>query len=290
VPMSNPTSGADKADSAGRFPQIYASEGQTFDMIEKDASGVQIAAYLSVVSLGADGSGVITRDFGSGGRMVISGAGGVVSFEGGPPTGDDVGGAVRLGGYHGTQADTASIDAAATTVTGTLATAGAMTEAGHPVNVTLDSGAVSGSSLIVALPAGYRGYTLEITEWSASTTTAASMVWSVDGGSTYLGSGYSYSTFDTVLIAYTPAATGAAVPVTYGNLTTSPVFAAEIKIDTPLSGTGFSKARIRMDLDNAMYFISGKVNSALARVTHIKLVPVSGTFTGGRYRLLSRKD
>lgn len=114
--MSNPTSGADLADSAGYFPQIFAAEGSLFDILLKDASAVLIKSYDSVPSLGSD-TGLLTRDF-TNSRLRIAGSGGTVSIEAGDAAGDDVGGLMRLGGYSGSQAVTMTLDAASINTTG----------------------------------------------------------------------------------------------------------------------------------------------------------------------------
>lgn len=114
VPLTNPV----QALSDGWTPQIFAAEGTAVDGDFLTAGGAVIAGQSIVKSVfvGATSSG-FTRDF-TNSRAQITGAGGVVSWESGDPTGDDVGGAWRIGGWNGSQAVTGSLDAATTNTTG----------------------------------------------------------------------------------------------------------------------------------------------------------------------------
>lgn len=119
------------ADSAGRFPDIWADDNQTFRVKLTDSGGVQVFQADDMITLGSNPSGAISRDFGVDGRFAISASGGVASFEAGDPSPDNTGGKGRSGGWAGTQADTWEIDAAATSVTGTLAVASNSTVGGN---------------------------------------------------------------------------------------------------------------------------------------------------------------
>lgn len=113
------------ADSNGVFAQVWASDNSVFDLVLKSSTGTTLYSFANEAALAIDTTGGITRDFGAGGRLNISGAAGEVSFEGGPATGDDVGGVVRIGGWNDTQGDTLELDFATVSVTGTLTGAGA---------------------------------------------------------------------------------------------------------------------------------------------------------------------
>lgn len=148
--LSTPHTNPIVADSAGRFPDIWGVEGETYRVKLTDASGVLIYQSDDIITLGANPDGVIDRDFGADGRFQIYSSGGVSNFEGGDPSPDNTGGKVRIGGWNDTQADTAEIDAAATTITGTAAIAGNATIGGTATvtgNTTLSGTlAVSGAT------------------------------------------------------------------------------------------------------------------------------------------------
>lgn len=118
------------ADSAGRFPDIWGVEGETYRVKITNASGVLIYQSDDIIILGANPSGTIDRDFGADGRFQIYASGGVASFEGGDASPDNTGGKVRIGGWNATQADTLELDAAATTIDGTASVAGNATVGG----------------------------------------------------------------------------------------------------------------------------------------------------------------
>jgi len=119
-PLANPLS----ADADGRFAQVFLATG-LYDVVVKTSAGVTLYTEDAVSGLG-ESDGTFTRDF-TNSRLSISGTGGVVSIEFRPATGDDVGGAGRLGGSDGTQADTIEIDAADTTITGDVDVTGSLT-------------------------------------------------------------------------------------------------------------------------------------------------------------------
>jgi hypothetical protein len=168
TPLGNPVT----ADSNGVFPQIFAAEGATFDLVLKTAGGVTLYTQDDVVSQGAN-SAIITRDF-TNARLRIAGAGGIVSIEAGDPSGDDVGGQMRIGGYAGSQADSISLDAAAITTTGKITENGKK----YPGAVYTPATTVaSASEGIIALPndpAGCIAWDVDV--WDLSMTASATLL------------------------------------------------------------------------------------------------------------------
>lgn len=116
TPLANPV----VADSAGRFVEIWAPDGGTYDLVWKTAGGVIIKTFSGLQALGSAATGAVARDFGADGRFNLESRGGIFEIEGGAPTPDNVGGNIRIGGWNGTQADLVTIDAASVVVTGAL--------------------------------------------------------------------------------------------------------------------------------------------------------------------------
>src|SRR4051812_2943059 len=79
VPMTNPTTGADKSDAAGWFPQIFAAESVVVDITLKNAAGVVQQTYVDVAVVGADD--VLARTLPNGARLSITDAAGIVKLE-----------------------------------------------------------------------------------------------------------------------------------------------------------------------------------------------------------------
>lgn len=172
VPLSNPV----VAGSDGWCAQVFAAEGTAVDMQTETPVGVVLKTYVAVVFVGP-ASGTLTRDFGNS-RLRINGSGGIVSIEGGDPSPDNNGGKLRLGGYNSTQADTLSLDAAATTLTGTLNPTGALTENSKKITgvvYTPSTTFTAATNVDIALPnapSGVRRYRVDIWDLVCSTDAA----------------------------------------------------------------------------------------------------------------------
>lgn len=115
TPLTNPV----VADSAGRLPQIFGADGLVVDCKMLTAANVELSDTAFTKSFSGDTSGDIYRDFTSA-RFQITKIAGEVEIEAGDPTGDDVGGTMRLGGWENTQADQIELDGALVNVTGKL--------------------------------------------------------------------------------------------------------------------------------------------------------------------------
>lgn len=116
---TNPTSGADASDAAGWFPDIFAAEGTSVDVILKTSGGTTLETWDDLPFVGAD-TGDFSRVVSGNGRFEITGSGGAVRLRAGDPSPDNVGGAIVVEGWAGTQLDTAEIDAAETNFTGNM--------------------------------------------------------------------------------------------------------------------------------------------------------------------------
>lgn len=185
TPHANPI----QADGSGKFPQIFGNIGDAYYLVLKTAAGVLVDDYEAVEALGSAGSGTFERDFDAGGRWKVSGSLGVIDMEFGPPEGDDVGGDFRLGGWDGTQAETAVIDAAATTFTGSIE-AQSITVAGTspapPFPYLLTSGTATGSASIdITLPAQYSEYEVHVRDLRGTVATGLRGTLSFDNAGSY---------------------------------------------------------------------------------------------------------
>ena len=196
-PLTNPVI----ADSAGRFPQMWASTGDNFDLVLTDEDDVTIESYGDVTALGTEDQ-EIEIDFGSNGRFAVTGADGVPNIEFGDIAGDNVGGSGRIGGWDQTQGDDLEIDFETTTFTGEVVISGTINGPGSiglSVPMVIGRGSVSAvSTLDIQIPTTYQSYVLEIRNSIGSVTTAQNLNYymSFDGGSTFKNTAadYQYST------------------------------------------------------------------------------------------------
>lgn len=290
VPMTNPTSGGDKSDAAGRFPQIFAAEAAVFDVLLKDSLGNTVASYVNVVGLGAD-SGSVLRDF-TNSRYSVRGSGGTVYIEAGDPTGDNVGGTMRLGGWLGTQADLITIDTALLNVTGKIKE----NSKKIPSVVYTEATAITAvNSYDIALPndpAGVRGYEIELWDYSQSGGGNLLLLASFDGGSTYKAgaSDYHYGGISSIVgtgVASIGSASGVAnMLIAGGSMVGLSNRSGRIKISitTPDSGTEDAVITSRADgcdtSGNPMTFLMmGHIGASYGRVDHVRLFITGGVVT-----------
>lgn len=290
--LTNPTTGADKSNSDGYFPQVFGPEGATYDILCTDADGVTLWTLESVPAVGAD-SGDITRDFGSGGRFRGTGSAGEIKFQAGPPEGDDTGGAFVFEGHNGTQLDTFEINAAATSLGGSFDTGGALTENGKALTGVVQTGrtAFSGAAFIaVALPnspSGVLAWDVEFYGIVVTATSALSLTVSVDNGSTYLATGYKGSvvTADSTSLAAVASAT-TKLDLAGSSVAVDSTHPARVRVTIRQPDTTAGRIRLVADAEGLSTttaefqgFASGSV-AATARVTHLKLTASGGNFSG----------
>lgn len=281
VPHANPI----VANSAGRFAQIWAAEGAGYYITLKTAAGVTIASWGSIVALGADATGVIERDEGADGRLKIYADAGVANFEAGDPDPDDVGGAVRIGGWDGTQADTIELDAAAVSVTGNLLVNGKV------IGEALSTGTVTAmASADIALPTGYMRYRVELRNIVPASDAVIHLRTKHDGDGAFRNGAAAYQWRQLVMnttdgsvqsagdteIHLSSNAVEATAAAGFGNIAT-------LWISTP-SGAETGDTRIRIDADyqvsgggDEMVLGSGRVvGSAGAEITDISILAAAG--------------
>jgi hypothetical protein len=117
TPHTNPV----VADSAGRFTEIWAADGATYDLEWTTSADVHINLFEDIQALGSTATGAVTRDFGADGRFNLEARGGVFEVEAGDASPDNIGGTTRIGGWAGSQGDTLTLDYETIQITGTLA-------------------------------------------------------------------------------------------------------------------------------------------------------------------------
>jgi len=167
TPLTNPV----VADSAGRLPQIFGADGLVVDCKMLTAANVELSDTAFTKSFSGDTSGDIYRDFTSA-RFQITKIAGEVEIEAGDPTGDDVGGTMRLGGWENTQADQIELDGALVNVTGKLKENGKKLDG---VVYTART-SFSGATVDITLPNDPTGcLAWEIDFWDVVTTGAANV-------------------------------------------------------------------------------------------------------------------
>lgn len=269
TPMTNPTSGSDISDAAGRFPQIFLTEGGLYDITLKTSGGSTVTTYLNVTALGPSTS-TFTRDFGTS-RARIAGSGGVTSYEAGDATGDDVGGQARIGGYNGTQADTISLDGASVNTTGIL-----KENSKKLYGVVTASGSVTAAaSMIISLTNTITGvmlYDVDIFSLKCSASPNLTVNFSYDNGATYdVTSNYGTNggglTTSGTLIATVP--------------TTNGYFHSRLRLQQNDAGSnGATLAGYTAPGGAAMAFVNITRSGNVTPVTHIKITASTGTITG----------
>lgn len=193
--LSNPTTGADKSDASGRFPQIFAATGSLFDILQKDASGVTLKSYVSVPSQGVS-TATLGLDFTSS-RTQFRGSGGVSYWEAGDAAGDDIGGSLSIGGWNGTQADEIELQAVVVSVNGRFKEQMFKIPGTVRQEAVTFTGVASVAIPLTNEPSGVRLFDIDILDLvlSALGTAPASLsiTFSYDGGSTYIATGYEWS-------------------------------------------------------------------------------------------------
>lgn len=296
VPMTNPLSGSDASDAQGYFPQFFALEGATFDIVLKNSGGATLTdgSLVSVPAVG-QASGVFIRDL-TGSRFKVSNAAGVVQIETGDPTGDDTGGKVRIGGWAGTQGDSASIDYAATDFTGNVTVNGGKK---LPGAVQTEATFSAVSSLDIALPAspsGVYSWEIEIIDLVMSAVADLSLRFSTDGGASYRSTS-DYGTQNLVVSGSTATATATAGVTSAklgGSVSAPNKSRLRLVVYCPSGATGGMSAAGEIWAYGATFaatIFSFNVVYAVGSVgpaTHVRIFPASGTLTG-RYRVIPRR-
>lgn len=212
-PLTNPVI----ADSAGRFPQMWANTGENYDLVLTDENDVTIESFEEVTALGSEDQAV-NIDFGTNGRFAIEGSDGVPNIEFGPPVGDDVGGSGRIGGWNGTQGDDLEIDFATVNYNGNIKTTGLIgtptIAAGTPIAL-LKATVTPAASFTIALDQRFSRWQLVLDNVVMATAGSPTLVMSFDGGGTYKtgASDYMYQNLRQVNASVTAAGPTAAAAI-----------------------------------------------------------------------------
>jgi len=295
--MSNPTSGADVADSSGYFPQVFAAGNAVFDITLKDAAGVALTTYVGVPSLGTS-SGNLALDF-TNCRYQVRGSAGTVHVEAGDPTGDDIGGTMRHGGWNGTQGDLETLDFALVNVSGRLKEQNFRLQGVVRTPATTFSAASTVDIPLTNDPTGCRAWEITIFDVVMSTTGTLQAKFSYDGGVNFKGGGTDYSqavVFNAASVASAFSSdTGVLALLTSGASQTPTNKPALIKITvvTPNSGSSatvmLSEALIYDTTGGAAlpqrFSATNYGLGSYGRATHLRFLPSAGTVTGA-YRVV----
>lgn len=290
VPLSNPVLAA----SDGVLPQIFAAEGLVVDGDYMTAGSVIISgqSFVSAVFVGAN-TGSILRDF-TNSRLQIRGSGGTVYFEAGDPTGDDVGGKWRLGGYNGTQADTGILDAVTiNTTTDTFTVNGKKLTGAVTTAITTFGSSATVDIPLTNTPTGTRSWEVEVFDIiqpdAASNFTARL---SYDGGVTYKAGAADYAyriTSTTNGIASSAGTTAGLLSVLFQTPANKPARSL-IRILTPNSGNYATVIRAHTQAyDNAGTPLPDLHDSTIlglgsyGRATHLRIYQSLGNLTSGSY-------
>lgn len=296
--LSNPV----VSDSSGYFAQIFAPEGDTFDVTLKTAAGATIKTYEDVPALGAD-PGTFARDYGTGGRFSVTGSAGTITFAAGPASPDDTGGDLELTGYAGTQLDTLRLYSNDVTVPPStlhdesgsdLTLAGEILQDGgkrSPEIIWGESTFSGASSLDLAIPADYDVFEVELTELVVSAGGAINARLAYDATPTYKSASGDYVWTYTEAAAGTVTGsydTGAGTYVKLAAITTGSNYKGSIlariitsstaNVATQIAGTGHTLAT-----GVTTTTFTGFGLHSYGRATYIRFLPLSGTITG-RYR------
>lgn len=279
------------ADTNGVFPQIFGAEGDGYYLVLKDADDVLVDEFLAVQTLGQDASSVFLRDFALNGRLKAYGAGGVVNLEFMPPEGDDVGGAGRIGGAEGTQAETLEVDVAATEFTGTVeATEFIRAGVAEPFpRLTASGTASAAATLDIPLDGDFEGWEIRVLYGSSSGTGVLRGRLSFDSASTFKDTAGDYlyeGLFQTNGGAsYVAVSTGDYMQLSSAFSSVSECFEATIRV----SSKAAKETHVRCNFasfdgssvnESETGQFAGWTNSKdFGKATHIRLYPASGTMT-----------
>jgi hypothetical protein len=283
--MTTPHSNPITAVTGGWFPLIFAPSGQQYDIDLETSGGVVIRSFLNQEALGSD-SGAWERDF-TLSRARIAGLAGVTSFEGGPPTGDNIGGNVRLGGWNDTQADDLELDGAIVRTTSDVFTVN-----GKKLIGVVQVGATpftTSSAVDIALsntPSGIRAWRILVWDYLQSTNASLYGRLSYDSGATYKSGASDY--YGGYVQNGSGTATAAAAQMDFcSNINGSAARPGvlDILVVTPNSGTAATRVICRangiLNTGNLAQAESVSLGEgAFGRATNLRLLPSAGTITG----------
>lgn len=291
TPLTNPVT----ADSAGRFPQIFAAEGTTVDMTLKTSAGVTVVTYEDAVFVGDD-SGDFERTVTGSARIKITGTAGTVLIQAGDPSPDDTGGTLVIEGWAGTQLTLLTLDGATVNISGRI------TEQGKKIDGTVyydNQSWTAASSVTIPLPedpTNCRAYQIDLWDITTSTNSALRARLAYDGVPTFRtgATDYAWGVIQNTsagTIAGTESAgsdyihLGPALKV----LANKPHI-LRLHLVCPDSGSDATVFEYNlsgwMDATSAPGRATGMGAgiSGSGRPTHLQIYPTAGTFTG-KYRV-----
>lgn len=285
VPLTNPVVAA----SDGWTAQVFAAEGLTVDIDFLTAADVVISGQSLVdAEFVGSGDGNITRDF-INSRFQVRGSGGTVYVEAGPPSGDDIGGTVQIGGWDGTDAD-------AITMNGPTNVDGALTVGGKPITgvVYTDKTAFSAASTVdITLPnspAGCRAWRVDVYDVTLSADLTITGRLSFDNGATYNSGGTTYQS-DGAASTSSMALAGASLDQQSGQGVWLRIeiltFNTASSLSTLVVGTvhGYDASTGQPKTWN----FTNYANGGLGKATNLRLIATGGTITGS-YRVTTLQD
>lgn len=297
VPLTNPVVAA----SDGWTPQIFAAEGLAVDFDFLTAGDVVIAGQSGVSAVFAGASGnVLTRDF-TNSRMQVRGSGGIVYYEAGDPTGDNIGGKLTLSGWNGTTADEIEFNGP-TNVANPAFTVEDKKIPGviYTPNTTFSAVTVVDIPLTNA-PSGVRAWDILIWDLVFSADASPILRFSYDNGATYKSGAADYTWGAINLIG--PAANNSTGATSITLATNDQVDAGgatvpgmlELLIVGPNSGTASTSARSILSAQTAttprpnIWMTHGRGVGGYGRPTHVRLT-VDGVITmTGAYKVIPQR-
>lgn len=288
IAMTNPTSGTDKSDAAGRFGQIFTAEGAIFDVLLKDALGNTVASYVNVVSLGSN-TGALSRDFITS-RFQARGAGGTTFIEVGDPTGDDVGGTGQIGGWLGTQADLITVNAALLNVVGRIKENGKKLASTVYTEATAFTTAATVDITLPNDPTGVLAWEIEFWDFVQSANANLYARVSYDNGANYKSGAADY-------LSHAALFAVAGITITADLTEAQATLAVDIQGTTALPGNGIIRVitppsgsngtRIEGTLKGISHtgalgqsFFNAYAKGGYGKATNLRLFAASGTITG----------
>jgi len=296
VPLTNPV----VANSSGFTPVIFGAEGLTVDITYLTAADATVTGrtYTAVPLVGAD-NGLFSRTLADNTRVKITGAGGIVLFQVGDASPDDVGGNLTIEGWAGTQGTLATLDFATVNTTGALTVGGKKLPGVVQTEATTFTAAANVDIQLVNTPTGVRGWEIIIFDLMASAGVAHWLRLSYDGGSTFKSGAtdYGYGADGNVSTTPTSAAAVTAVQilpqvVSQGATANKPAM-IKMTVMTPNSGSDATVIMGQIVLADttgagipSTAIFAGYGLGNYGRATHLRLTNSGGATLTGKYRVV----
>lgn len=302
--LSNPV----VANASGHFAQIFVPDGATYDVYCTTSADIAIsgASWQDVPALG-ETPDTLTRDFGSGGRIKITGTAGAITFAAGDASPDNSGGDLTFEGWNDTPLDTLVFRSNDTafppgavhdeggsdfTVDGEVLQDGAKRT---PDLIWLEGSGSATPQIDLAIPTDYDTIEIELTEIVSSAGASLALRFSYDSGSTYKATSGDYITIlhksDSGGASATYSSTSTFIPVIA--VTTGANYKGEARIKivtsstanvaTTASGTGSG-----IGTSVSVTQFAGVATHTFGRATHVRIMMTTGNITA-RYRMIAKR-